>query len=59
MVVEAQRLPVERLADAAAEVAATGDLRVALDSHVVGARIDRKLDVTVIRFDCRDDFDLL
>jgi serine phosphatase RsbU (regulator of sigma subunit) len=49
MVVEAQRLPVERLADAAAEVAATGDLRVALDAIAAALAEATGSDLAVLR----------
>ena len=49
MVVEAQRLPVERLADAAAEVAAAGDLRVALDAVAVAVAEATRADLAVLR----------
>jgi serine phosphatase RsbU (regulator of sigma subunit) len=49
MVVEAQRLPVERLADAAAEVAAAGDLRVALDAVAAAVAEATRADLAVLR----------
>ena len=49
MVVDAQRLPVERLAEAAAQVAETADLRVALDA-IAAAIVDATLaDLAVLR----------
>ena len=49
MVVEAQRLPVERLADAAAEVAAAGDLRAALDAVATALAGATRADLAVLR----------
>ena len=49
MVVEAGRLPVEMLADAAAEVAATADLRAALASIVGVAARATEADLAVLR----------
>jgi serine phosphatase RsbU (regulator of sigma subunit) len=49
MVVEAQRLPVETLARAAAEVAASGDLRSALGAIVRAAAEATRADLAVLR----------
>ena len=49
MVVDAQRLPVERLADAAAEVAETSDLRVALDAVAAAVADATHADLAVLR----------
>ena len=49
MVVEAQRLPVECLADAAARVAETGDLRVALDAVAGAVAEATHADLAVLR----------
>jgi serine phosphatase RsbU (regulator of sigma subunit) len=49
MVVEAQRLPVERLAEAAAQVAETGDLRVALDAVASAVADATGADLAVLR----------
>ena len=49
MVVEAQRLPVERLAEAAAQVAETGDLRVALEAVAAAVAEATRADLAVLR----------
>ncbi|MCW2965167.1 MAG: hypothetical protein JWO17_2419, partial [Actinomycetia bacterium] len=49
MVVEAQRLPVETLARAAAEVAASGDLRSALGAIARAAAEATRADLAVLR----------
>src|SRR5712675_958504 len=49
MVVAAQRLPVERLAEAAAQVAETGDLRVALDAVAAAVAEATRADLAVLR----------
>jgi serine phosphatase RsbU (regulator of sigma subunit) len=49
MVVEAERLPVESLADAAALVAATGDLRVALAAIAGAVAEATRSDLVVVR----------
>ena len=49
MVVEAQRLPVESVARAAAEVAASSDLRTALDAIARAAAEATGADVAVVR----------
>jgi serine phosphatase RsbU (regulator of sigma subunit) len=54
MVVEAQRLPVEALADAAAAVAASGDLRTALGAIADAAAAAARADLAVVRV-CEPD----
>src|SRR3954454_16001270 len=49
MAVEAQRLPVEALADAAGQVAANGDLRAALDAIAAAAVEAVGADLMVVR----------
>ncbi len=49
MVVDAQRLPVERLAEAAAQVAETEDLRVALEAVAAAVADATRADLAVLR----------
>ncbi len=49
MVVDAQRLPVERLAEAAAQVAETEDLRVALEAVAAAIADATRADLAVLR----------
>ncbi len=55
MVVDAQRLPVEALARAAASIAATGDLRVALAALAAAVREAARADLAIVRVIDQDE----